>query len=355
MALARRVLFACLFVAAVGCGGARPPAAPIDDDTHDATPLTPDTSPIGLRRSVVADEYFWLRAKVLEGEAPAPFSDALAAMHDLRADLAPDPTAWEDLEVPLGTVRRASELTAAYAELPVSKDVGGKLVSFRARALRLAKAIEASESAYRAGPFREHDAEIARAAKELSARLLPNVETLLRTLEADMALPGVTRPIVLTLVGDAPYPGIFAADARGHATASFVRVHGLEGGALCETVLHESLHAIDELTVRSPTAMNMLRAALTRHGIDESDPSVEMAVNTVTFAEAASLVRRFVDPNHRPMGESGFYTLFPPAQGIVDAWNRHVDGVSIDDTADAIAKAVTGGPSEPPPAGGTSL
>jgi hypothetical protein len=170
---------------------------------------------------------------------------------------------------------------------------------------------------------------------------LPNVETVLRAIEAEMSLPGVQRPIVVTLVSDAPYPGIFAADASGRASASFVRVHGLEGGALVETLLHESLHAIDELSVRSPTAMNMLRGALSRRGMDESDPNVEMAVNTVTFAEAASLVRRYVDPGHRPLGESGFYTLYPPAPDIVAAWGRHLDGAdSLDATADAIAKAV---------------
>jgi hypothetical protein len=314
------------------------------DDVQDAAPLTPDTSPIGLRRSLVADEYFWLRAKVLEGEAPAPFVDAYAAMRDLRADLASDTTAWEDLEVPLGSVRRASELSAAYSELPATKEIAGKLVPLRARAMRLARAIEASEAAYRSGPFREHDADISRAAKDLSTRLLPNIETILRNIEADLALPGVSRPIVVTLVGDAPYTSIFAADARGHATASFVRVRGLEGGALCETVLHESLHAIDELTVRSPTAMNKLRSALSQRGLDETDPNVEMAVNTVTFAEAANLVRRFVDSKHRPLGESGFYTLYAPALAIVDAWNKHLDGASLDETADAIAKAVAVGP-----------
>ncbi|HVH45796.1 MAG TPA: hypothetical protein VM925_25760 [Labilithrix sp.] len=335
---------ACAFASSllvVGCGAGRPPAAPLDD-VADATPLTPDTSPIGLRRSVVADQYFWLRAKALEGEAPAPFAEALSAMRDLRADLSADPTAWEDLEVPLGTVRRASELTAVYAELPATKDVAGKQVPLRARALRLARAIESSEAAYRAGPFREHDVEIARAAKDLSARLLPNVDTILRAVENEMALPGVSRPIVITLVGDAPYPGIFAADAQGHKTASFVRVHGLEGGALCETVLHESLHAIDELTVRLPTAMNMLRGVLLRKGFDESDSNVEMAVNTVTFAEAASLVRRFVDPKHRPLGESGFYTLYPPAAAIVAAWNRHIEGATLDQAADEIGSAVAG-------------
>ena len=67
-----------------------------------------------------------------------------------------------------------------------------------------------------------------------------------------------------------------------------------------------------------------------------------MAINTLTFAEAASLVRRFVDVKHRPLGEGGFYALYPPAIAIVDAWTRHVDhGEGIETTADAIAKAVT--------------
>jgi hypothetical protein len=324
------------------CGPAQRPAASPADDVAEVEPLTPDTSPIGLRRSVVADEYFWLRAKALEGEAPAPYAEALMAMRELRADLSPDVSSWEDLEVPLGSVRRASELSAAYAELPQIKEVAGKLVPLRARALRLSRAMEATESTYRAGPFREHDVEIARAAKDLSARLLPNVDSILRAIEGEMALPGVSRPIEITLVGDAPYPGIFAADARGRSAASFVRVHGLEGGALYETVLHESLHAIDELTVRSPTAMNMLRGVLARKGFDESDSNVEMAINTVTFAEAASLVRRFVDPNHRALGETGFYALYPPAPAIVSAWNRHVEGASLDETSDLVAQAIAG-------------
>jgi len=322
-----------------GCASGRPAASP-RDEIEDAAPLTPNTSPIGFRRSIVADQYFWLRAKVMEGEAPAAFRDAFDAMRDLRADLAPDPTAWEDLEVPLGNVRRAGELTAAYAELPVSRDVGGRNVALRARALRLAHAIESSEKDYRAGPYRQHDAEIARAGKELARDLLPKIETILRAVESDLALPGVSRPIVVTLVADAPYPGIFAADARGRTTASFVRVRGLTGAPLAETVLHESLHAIDELTVRLPTAMNTLRSALARRGFDGNDPNVEMAVNTVTFAEAASLVQRFVDARHRPLGESGFYNLYPPARAIVAAWLRHLEGGSLDEAADAIAKAV---------------
>lgn len=343
----RRLLLGTSIVAlAIGCGPAKPPAAPADD-LADAAPLTPDTSPIGLRRSVVADEYFWLRAKVLEGEAPAPYREALLAMRELKDDLSEDPTAWEDLEVPLGEVRRASELSTAYAELPVSKEIGGKVVPLRARALRLSRVLEATEASYRAGPFRQHDAEIAAAARELTTSLLPNVEAVLRAVQEEMALPGVSRPVVITLVGDAPYPGVFAADARGLRAASFVRVHGLGRGELCETVLHESLHAIDELTVRLPTAMNMLRGVLQRRGLDESDSNVEMAVNTVTFAESASLVRRFVDPTHRAMGESGFYALFPAAKAIVAAWDKRVEGASLDDTADRIAVAVLG--TDPPP------
>lgn len=340
---------ALVLVGAVGCTpssheGRPTVATPQDvDRSRDVVVLTPEGSPLQLRQSLVADHYFWLRVKALEGEAPPAFVSAFGAMVDMRSELSGDPTAWEDLEVPLGTARGARDLTAAYGSLPEARDVAGKNVPLRTRALRLSHTMEGTERAFRAGPFREHDEEIRRAAKELSALLLPKFDAILAAIQADMALPSVGAPIVLTLVGDAPYPGIFAADARGHDAASFVRVRGLEGGALVETALHESLHAIDELTVRAPTAMNMLRGALQRRGIDASDPNVEMAINTLTFAEAASLVRRFVDPNHKPLGESGFYTLFPPAAAIVAAWNRHVaEGASLDVTADAIAAAVGG-------------
>lgn len=304
--------------------------------------LSPEGTPIALRRSVVADEYFWLRTKVLEGEAPPAFADAFAAMHDLRADLAGDSTAWEDLEVPLGVVARASDLIAIYGELPERKQVGANTVQFRAAAVRVARAMAAVEGAFRAGPYREHAAAITAAANDLSARLVPQEAAILRAIEADMALPSGARPLVITLVGEAPYPGIFAADAEGRAMASFVRVRGLEGAALVETVLHESLHALDEMTVRESTAMNVLRAALARRGIDDSDSNAEMVINTVTFAEAASLVRRFVDAQHHALGERGFYTLYPPAPAIVEAWTRHIEGEALEATADAIAKSVTG-------------
>jgi hypothetical protein len=329
-----------------GLGAACTPSAPkaplveIDDAPKDAI-LSPEGTPIALRRSVVADQYFWLRAKVLEGEAPAAFADSFAAMHDLRGDLAADPTSWEDLEVPLGAVSSASELVEIYGKLPEKKDVGGQMVPFRADAVKLARAMEAVEATYRKGPYRVHSDAIGLAAKDLQTHLLPHEAEILRAIEADMALPGGARPIVVTLVSDAPYPGIFAADQRGRVMASFVRVRGLDGSALAETVLHESLHALDEMTVREPTAMNALRAALAKRGIDAEDSNAEMAINTVTFAEAGSLVRRFIDPKYRPLGESGFYTLYPPAPAIVEAWTRHVDGEALDATADAIARAVT--------------
>lgn len=344
MSLVRVAALVATACVASACGSRAPttptaPTAPVAD-LPGAEPLTPPSLPIALRRSVVADEYFWLRAKVLEGEAPAAFAEAYAAMQELRGAFSADPDAWEDLEVPLGQVSRPSELVAAYAELPEKKDVGGTTVAFRAPALALARAIQKTAPAFRAGPYKAHEAEIARAAKELSALLVPNEQALVRAIASEMALPEIDRPIVVTLVSDAPYPGNFAADASGRTTASFVRVHGLDGGALVETVLHEVLDAYDEITVRSPTAMNALRGALKDRGIDEADPGVEMAVNTVMFAEAGSLVRRFVLPAHKPMGESGFYVLYPPAPRVVEAWNRHLEGEALDATADAIAQAV---------------
>jgi hypothetical protein len=343
----RALGIALLLSSALACGPAsggravEAPAVEIDDAPADAV-LSPEGTPIALRRSLVADHYFWLRTKVLEGEAPKAFSDAFAAMHDLRGELSGDPTAWEDLELPLGEVRSAAELIAIYARLPERKEVGSQTVQFRAVALRLARAMLAVEATYRKGPYRASSGAIGAAAKDLDVHLLPHEPDILRAIEADMGLPSGARPVVVTLVGDAPYPGIFAADQRGRVMASFVRVRGLDGGALVETVLHQALHALDEMTVREPTAMNALRAALAKRGVDADDSNAEMAINTVTFAEAASLVRRFVDPSYRALGETGFYTMYPPADAIVRAWTRHVDqGEAMEATADAIAEAVT--------------
>jgi hypothetical protein len=331
----------------LGCGAGGAPKVPVmppdvaDDEPGDAL-LTAADIPIALRRSLVADQYFWLRGKVLEGEAPPAFVEAFNAMHDLRVDLSGDPTAYEDLEVPLGAVSHASELVAIYGALPERQEVGGRLVLFRAVAVRLARAMAAVEATYKRGPYRDHLDAIAIAAKDLGQRLVPNEPAISKAIESDMGLPDGARAVVVTLVSDAPYPGTFAADARGRVMATFVRVRGLDGSALAETVLHESLHALDEMTVREPTALNALRAALAKRGIDDSDWNAEMAINTITSAEAANLVRRFVDPDHRPLGEKGFYTLYPPAAAIVEAWMRHVNGgEGLEATADAIAKAVT--------------
>ncbi len=336
------VLFAALSFAVSGCAAEAKTAASPEPRAvqSDVATLTLAGSRLALRRSAVADQYFWLRVKALEGDAPPEHRAAFDAMRELRDALSSDSTAWEDLEVPLGSAMRTADLVRDYSLLPDRVDVAGRPVALRELAVRLARAMTDSEVAYRRGPYRAHADAVARAATDLGRTFIPRVGAILDAVETEMALPGLERELVITLVGDAPYPAIFAADDRGRVMASFVRVRGTSGSELVELVLHECLHAIDEMTVRSPTAMNSLRHSLSRRGIDESDPNVEMAINTVTFAEAGSLVRRFVDPSHRPLGESGFYTLYPPAPAIVAAWHRHLDGEELDATADAIARAV---------------
>ena len=76
-----------------GCGAGAPPRAPSERGDR---LITVAGTPIALRSSMVADEYFWLRTKVLEGDSPPAFAEAFNAMHELRGDLAGDATAYED-------------------------------------------------------------------------------------------------------------------------------------------------------------------------------------------------------------------------------------------------------------------
>lgn len=346
--MVRRLLLAAVLGAcastSIACGGGRP-AKDASDAALGPEILSAPNASITLRGSLVADQYFWLRTKLLDGDAPPEFREALEAMRALRDDLGGDASAWEDLELVLGNARRAEDLTSTYGELPKLTYQGANVVMLRQDALRLARAMAASEGAFRAGPYREHRAAVERAAADLGRRLGPNEATILTALDKDLGLGGSGPKPVITLVYDAPYPGAFAADESGRTHASFVRVRGLEGTMLAEVVLHEVIGAVDELTVRTPTtALNELRQAFARRGTDAGDPNVEMAVNTVAFAEAGSLIRRFVDPAHVSSAESGFFTLYPPAKPIVLVWDRHVaGGASVQATADAIAQAVAGG------------
>lgn len=342
---------ALLLTAVSGCSGASPAASggarsaafpALPPVAPDVAMLSPDGASLPLRRSALADQWFWLRTKVLDGDVPAGFERARAAMQELRAGLGNDADAWEDLEVLLGSVQSARELEAAFANLPetVATEGGGR-VPLRATALQAAREIQATESLYRVGPYRAHAEAIDAAARELATALGPRGKELESTMRAEMGTSGPLPPVVLTLVADAPYAAAFAADDRGQNVAVFVRVRGLGGSPLLETALAETIHALDELTVRNAdTAMNVLRKALGRRGMTEADSNVEMAVNTVTFAEAASLVRRFALPAHKALGEGGFYDLYPPAKAIVAAWERHLAGEPLEATADAIARAV---------------
>lgn len=312
------------------CTPAKPPEVPILA-IPEAVELTKSDAPIVLRQSVVADQWFWLRSKVLEGEPDPAFREALDAMRSLKDDLGADASAWEDLELPLGTCSNATELATRFESLG----------AFKVQALRVAKAMAATEQAFFRGPFEQHRPKIQAAARELQERFIAKEQQIVAALKSDMQLPNVGETMTVTLVGEAPYPTAFAADERGHESASFVRVGILSSEDLAETILAESVHAYDEITVRAPTAMNTLRASLVRAGLDETDSNIEMVVNTVTFAEAASLVQRFVAPQHKAMAENGFYAIYPPAPTIAAAWNRHVGGESIDATAATIAEAVT--------------
>lgn len=338
-------------ITACGSSAAQPSARAVNGGATSASrlpPVPPDDvmlSPAGaklaLRRSALADQWFWLRTKVIEGDVPPGFERARAAMQELRGALGNDSGAWEDVEVLLGSARSAEELTALCGDLPEARATDEGRMTLRAPAVQAARELHATEALFRAGPYRGHAEAIDGAARELAKSFAARESALTEAMRADMGITDPLPPIVLTLVADAPYAAAFAADDRGRAAAVFLRVRGLAGTALLETALAESLHAIDELTVRTPTtAMNVLRAALAKTGMGESDSNLEMIVNTVTFAEAASLVRRFADPKHRALGESGFYELYPPAKRIVAAWERHLAGEPLEATAAAIARAV---------------
>lgn len=323
-----------------GAPASAAPAAPEPPPPPDVGPLSPEDAPISLRKSAVATEWFWLRAKTVEGNAPMGFEEATAAMAALKETIGPDAIVWEDLEVAVLGVARAQELPSAVGGLPSLEDDPTRVTQLRLAALRAARAAAATEGHYRRAIYPEHEREIAGAAQTLSRMLLPRADAVLAEMRADLGATWPSLPVVLTLVYDGPFRGSEAPGQGGRALGRFIRVRGAVGGTLVASALTEILLGFDEqATPDDASALQKLRAALVRRGLGKDDPEIELATHALAAAEARALVQRMQDAPVEPASCG----LFPAGCAIDEAWTKRPKDASVDATVEVLARAVAPG------------
>jgi hypothetical protein len=306
-----------------------------------ATPIAPSQetasrSPVRLefRVSPVLELYQELRAEAAE---PAPEGDPLAApvsaaraLHQQLGSF----LQWGPVDGGLGECLTAQDLRAVFAALPEVLEVprpAGQVakVPLRELALELADAIVAVEADWLERVWPERAERLEAAAERLAATLDGPVGTALfqELCRAQrMQLDGERVPVVL--VTKAPWPGAVTFRRPGGGGLCVVSLGDLEHGLLMETVVHESIHALDVATMEQATLLQVLRSALTTAGFDRRDRRAADTVHALLFLHAAELVRRHLDPEHVDYGErEGVYArLGAPIEVERALFRSYLDG-----------------------------
>jgi hypothetical protein len=168
----------------------------------------------------------------------------------------------------------------------------------------------------------------------LDERLGPHADACFAFMESSLELPadGVTVPV--RLVASSFWPGMFTSRSLATGAICFVGVAGLAPTTLIEMVLHEAIHALDEVSPRATgSVLRRLDAALERAGL-AGDPRFEQVTHSLYFVQAAETVRRIVDAAHVDYGVTHtYYERVPGTAPVRENWVAHLDGASDADTA----------------------
>lgn len=318
---------------------AGPPPAPPEVDAA-------GTPEIEFRIDPLVDLVFLARSIDPKDDPPAAdISPEIRAAADAAAALDRafgNPLAWGLLSDMLISAGSAAGFAEACAALPEEVNTGRGALRFRAEAIAFAQALTAAEPAFLAErwPGRREAIEAAQASLEASfaAAHEPWMPFVLQHLA--MKDPQDTVPVYL--VGDGPWPGA-VTHRWGEGGVCFVAINAAAGSQLVETVIHESIHALDVSTSAEPTALTLLRQRLAEAGIAPADPRMRDVPHALIFVHAAETTRRCIDPDHVDYGETeGVYQRLNPGADIVrSAWRRYLEGeLKLEPALDEIVAAV---------------
>jgi len=239
---------------------------------------------------------------------------ALEAAAELERELGPMSLAWGPFEGLLAGCERGPDLVAAAERAPETLALpGGKPVEFRARLVRLARALASSEEA--CADLLARNAESVALARAAWDELVgPKEAELLRHHQERLGFAGLAPTIPVYLTAHGARPGAvtyFDAEGRG---VCFVAVEGREDSELFEVVLHEATHALDIAAgERSDSLLSELRDALGAAGFDERSRPFHDLPHLLMFLQSAESVRAVLASGHEDYGVTqGVYARMGP-------------------------------------------
>lgn len=317
-------------------------------------PAPPPPAPIELKVSPIIDLHFWVRKMAEQkGELPAVagLPEAVAAAKAFQTELGPM-ALWGVFEGSFVGLESAADLLATAEKLPETAQMfSGRTIQLREAAVRLARSYVPLEKPFLETVWPRHREAIEGVATQLRRDLLPKAPQVYEDLARHLDVPVPSRPIPVYLTAEAPWPGAVTARTDENTGVCFVAADASTGSQLVETVVHETIHALDVMAGEG----DVLTALQKRLGPKDARDFP----HTVMFVQAAGTVRKVLFPDHKDYGDvAGYYGRVPRASAVVGkAWRAYLAGeISRDEALNRIVAASNekGGPKaapEKPPKG----
>lgn len=283
---------------------------------------------IDLRTSLFVDMHYTVRACADQPaeKRPAELKAAAEMAAEVEKALG-SKMAWGVLE---GALLEATDVASARALAerlpPEFQSMSGAKLPLRELATKLLQAYEPIEAGFVAQTWPQHEKKLAATRERLASELLPHAPRCLDYIERSLGMENAQASIPVYLVAQAPWPGGFTHRRRGGGGVCVVSAEE-RPELMCETVLHECIHALDLSTQSQPTALNVLEKQLQEAGLPPRSELLRSVPHTLMFVQAGETVRRLLNPAHKHYGDAaGYYAKVPEATAAVrDAWIAFLD------------------------------
>jgi hypothetical protein len=304
---------------------------------------------LDLRISPLMDLMMYVRA-MMEQDADVPdiegLADAVAAARAAQEAMGGS-TGWGIFQGPASGLDSAAEMVELCRQFPEQITTrSGVSYALREVSVSVAEGLAAAEPAFLRELWPQRRVKLEAAAADLRTQIEPRQEEIYRYVQESLNIARPQETIPLYLVLEGPWPGAQTYRARAGGRC-FVALADHSGSQQLESVIHETLHVLDDSTRGESSVFNELQAAMREAGIPRNDSLRHDVPHTVMFVQAAETVRRLLDPTHVDYGETemwgrpGLYARQPRIPAAVrPAWRAYLDGVI--DRAEAVRRMVQG-------------
>ncbi len=215
---------------------------------------------------------------------------------------------WGMLDDLIIHVNSTADLLSHFKGLPEErKKPDGTSFKLRENAVRYAEALVAADAAFLKTEWPKHKAMIRSAQDLLEKEFIPKLPECMADVFEKLEIrdPGYRLPFYL--VAKAPFPGASTSKRPNDEAMCILAVESFQGSVLFEAILHEFMHAIDQVCWDQDHAFNQLRMKLNAAKITPDQKVHRDAVHAVFFVQAGETIRRLINPNHQHYGETALF------------------------------------------------